>query len=268
MALSRVFQDEINASNAIQRERARVAAERNQNIASNINSGQRNVTASGAASDGARITSSSQSANNVSSAANSPFRAPSSPAPVYNTPGGGNPNAGSAIRTTSNDDDRDSGGGGGGGGSAPLEEGGSAVPRSFFDLEEIRAALDAITARFELERGQLTSRREALGRAMQLLMGRLDKERDRTLLDNKARNSGSGRIRSGLFLKDQARIADTFADQVARARGEQDAQLSPIQEALRTLNARREAEREVEARRIAREQLATQAEIARALELV
>lgn len=146
--------------------------------------------------------------------------------------------------------------------------GGGAAPVSFFNLDEIRAALDAISANFELERGQLEGSRGSIGRALELLLAKQDQDRAFLLRENKARNSGSGRIRSGLFLRDQGQIVDTFADQAVRARAETDAKLNPILLALSTLNARRDAAKSAEARRIGREQLATQEEIARALELI
>jgi hypothetical protein len=141
-------------------------------------------------------------------------------------------------------------------------------PRSFFDLEEIRAALAAITARFELERGGLKGTRSGLQRAFELLSGRIGKDRSRTLRESKAASSGSGRIRSGLFLRDQAEINDEFADTLIRARAASDVQITPIEQLLGSLNARRDAERAKEARSIGREQMATREEIARALELV
>lgn len=162
------------------------------------------------------------------------------------------------------------GGGGAGGGGSTASPAPAPPPKTLdrFQLDEIEAALSAISARYDYERQGLSNQQSAIGRAFELLMDQMDEDEKRALFENKARSGGSGRIRSGLFLKDQARIDDAFADQAVRARAERDSKLSPIQQALGSLAARRDAERAAEARAIAREMLGTQEAIAQALELV
>lgn len=161
------------------------------------------------------------------------------------------------------------GGGGGGGGAA----GGAAqpAPRKFledFELEEIESALAAINAQFGREGTGLENQKNAISRAFTLLSDQFGEQETRQLDLSKERAAGGGRIRSGLFLNEQADIADEFADRLTRARAEKDAQLSPIQQALATLEARREEAREQRARQIAQQRLGTREAIAQALGLV
>jgi hypothetical protein len=135
-------------------------------------------------------------------------------------------------------------------------------------MDEINAALAAISARYDYEGQGLRNQQGALERAFELLRSNLDEDRDRALFESKARSGGSGRIRSGLFLQDQARISDEFADQLVRARAAKTAQVAPIIQALGSLEARRDAERAASARTIAREMVGSKEAIAAALELV
>ncbi len=258
MALNRAFQDEINASEAIKAaerdKRNREALERANRKIETLKQTQPDFdSAQGITSQGTPV--------RVTQGMPDPIPAPKPPPPpTYNTGTTTTQVAADDVGKRLEDQKERA--------ETAADNGGDREPTSYFDLNEIRAALEAIAAQFELERGDLNSRKSALARAMELLMGRLGREETRSLRESKARSSGSGRIRSGLFLRDQAEIAETFAAQRARAASERDAQLSPIQRALSTLNARREAAQAAEARRIAREQAATQAEIARALELI
>lgn len=161
-----------------------------------------------------------------------------------------------------------SGGGGGGsaaGGGAPAAP---ADPLSAFQMDEINAALQAITDRYEYQRTGLTNQVNGIERAFNLLRDQMSEEEKRDLFNNKAVAGGSGRINSGFFLQDQTRIADTYADQLVRARAEKNANLSPLQQSLGSIDARRDAERAAEARRIAREMVGSKEAIAAALELV
>lgn len=164
---------------------------------------------------------------------------------------------------------RGGGSGGGGGGSAA---GGApaapADPLSAFQMDEINAALQAITDRYEYQRTGLTNQVSGIERAFTLLRDQMSEEEEQDLFNSKAVAGGSGRINSGFFLQDQTRIADTYADQLVRARAEKNASLSPIQQSLGSINARRDAERAAEARRIAREMVGSKEAIAAALELV
>lgn len=160
------------------------------------------------------------------------------------------------------------GGGGGGGGGAGVTAPVAPTKLNKFQLSEIEAVLDAIGARYDYEGQALHGQKESLLGAFKLLMQEQEKQKAQTLHESKAKSSGSGRIRSGLFLKDQSRIADAFADQLIRAQAERDAQLSPLQQALGSLQAREDAEKAAKAREIALEQLGTQEALAQALALV
>lgn len=165
-------------------------------------------------------------------------------------------------------------GSGGGSGSSGTGSGSAtgAAPKkkklSKFELSEIQAVLDAIGARYDYEGQALRGQKQSLIGAFRLLKQQQEKEEAQALHESEQRAAGSGRIRSGLFLKDQSRIADAFADQLVRARAERDSQLSPLQQALGSLKAREEAEAAAKAREIALEQLGTQEALAQALALV
>lgn len=161
------------------------------------------------------------------------------------------------------------GGGGGGGGAVA---GTPAVERrkflEDFELEEIESALAAINAKFGREETGLENQQNAIARAFTLLSDQFGEQETRQLDLSKERAAGGGRIRSGLFLNEQADIADEFADRLTRARAEKSAQLSPIEQALATLEARREEAREQRARQIAQQRLGTREAMAQAIGLV
>lgn len=150
--------------------------------------------------------------------------------------------------------------------AAPALENSPAL--SAFQMDEINAALDAINARFGFEGQALGNERGGIERAFERLRAELAETQDQAQSELSSRAGGSGRIFSGFFLNDQARLADDFADQEERALAERNARLAPILQALGSLDARQEAARALEARTIAREMVGTQEAIAAALGLV
>lgn len=157
------------------------------------------------------------------------------------------------------------GGGGGGGSSTPAPP---TNPLAGLDLDEIRAALDAISGMFELQRGNLSVEQENALNAFNMLKERINLAQ--TAAVDQARSSAAGRglLRSGLYLNTVADIGEEAADQLTQATAERAARQRAIQQQIAGLTAQEKAERMARARQLAREQVGTKEAIAAALELV
>lgn len=223
MALSRIFQDEINAAQAIRRAQAGPSA----------------------------TTPSSQRPSPARSSASSSGGASRST---------GSSSRGGASRTAA---------------AAPSSSGGASraatpIPslRSNFDLEEIQAALTALSSVFNLQEGQLEVERDQIGRLFENLQRSIFDARDEAIEQDTNLAAGRGILRSGLYLKHIGRLGEATSEQIAEARGERDARLQGIARQLGGLEAQEQAERAVTARNLAQNQLATKEQLARALQLV
>ena len=163
----------------------------------------------------------------------------------------------------------DTGGGAGARGSAGGAGGGRAsAPERSLDLDEITAALEAISAMFNLQEGELTAEQQAARQAFDFLkQGLLGAER-RAIDQTTNQAAGRGILRSGLYLTETGRIKEDVAGQINQARAEKLARERAIQQRLAGLDTAEAAQRAQEARRIAKEQVGTKEAIARALELV
>jgi hypothetical protein len=144
----------------------------------------------------------------------------------------------------------------------------SAGQPSSLDIEEIKSALAAITARTNLTRGSLEDERGSVNRAFGFLRERLGKQRGDELRGFKSEASGRGILRSGLFLRGSGRISENYAKAESEAVADRDARLRGIASSLSQLTAVEKAERAAEARRLAKEQVGTKEAIAKALQLV
>lgn len=137
-----------------------------------------------------------------------------------------------------------------------------------FELDEISAALAAISGQYGMQRTGLVGQQSALRRAYEMFQGRLGTERDIALERSQEMAGGSGRLRSGGFLRGQTDIASGFAQQLVDALRNRDAELSTTQQALGGSETQENLARAARAREIAREMLGSEEAIAEALKLV
>jgi len=142
------------------------------------------------------------------------------------------------------------------------------VPASLFDVDEIRAALDAISSVFDLQTGELSEQQLAARRAFDFLRDNLLGARAEAIELTAGEAAGRGLLRSGLYLGEVGRISSQTAEQTAQARSERDARLAAIARQTAGLAAQEEAERAVAARQLAKQQLATKEQLAQVLKLV
>lgn len=172
--------------------------------------------------------------------------------------------------TEDEDRDRDRGRGSSRGGSAiptaaPVEQ---PAHGPVFELPEIPLNLAHIAARFERERIDLRNRKAAIARAFELLEADLAEQEAKELERSKELAAGRGRIRSGLFVEEQADVADRFFDARTRGRADKESRITPIEQALSTIDARRAAAEADRVREVAQQQLAIQAQLAQMGQLV
>lgn len=172
--------------------------------------------------------------------------------------------------TEDEDRDRDRGRGSSRGGSAiptaaPVEQ---PAHGPVFKLPEIPLNLAHIAARFERERIDLRNRKAAIARAFELLEADLAEQEAKELERSKELAAGRGRIRSGLFVEEQADVVDRFFDARTRGRADKESRITPIEQALSTIDARRAAAEADRVREVAQQQLAIQAQLAQMGQLV
>jgi hypothetical protein len=136
------------------------------------------------------------------------------------------------------------------------------------DLDAIRSALAAISARFNLQEGQLSAEDEATRRAFTFLDEQFADRKSEALTGIQSDAAGRGILRSGLFLRSQGRTSEGFAKQRSQALSERDARLRGISTTLANLAAQEETEKVERARALATEQVGTAEAIARAIKLV
>lgn len=172
------------------------------------------------------------------------------------------------------------GGSGGSGGSGGRRGGGSATPPAAktpravpppprqLDMGEITAALDAISAMFDLQTGELSAEMQAARQAFDFLKQGLLGAQERAIEQTRNVAAGRGILRSGLFLNETGRLQEKAAGQINQAAAARAARERAIQQRISGLSAAEAAQRAQEARRIAKEQVGTKEAIARALELV
>lgn len=141
-------------------------------------------------------------------------------------------------------------------------------PESQFDLEEIQAALNSITAGFNIQEGQLGSEQSDLGRAFQFLLQRLNEARGQALESTQSVAAGRGLLRSGLYLNRVGEVSEDFAEERSQAQADRDARLRGIAAELGGLTQQEKAQRAARARELLRQQLATKDEAAQVLRLV
>lgn len=159
------------------------------------------------------------------------------------------------------------GGGGGGGGTPGRVAPATPAPTPELDVEEITAALDAISAMFNFQKGELTTEQEAALRGFDFLKTRLLQNRERAEEATTDQAAGRGLLRSGLYLREVGRLGSETASNIAQARAEKNAKVQAISRAVGNLEAQEEAERVAQARSLAREQVGTKEAIAQALKL-
>lgn len=163
-------------------------------------------------------------------------------------------------------------GGGGGGGGAPAPAAAARTPTpeelSKFNIDEITAALNALSSVFGLKRGELETDQEAAGRFFNILRRGLLENQDLLEESTTDEAAGKGILRSGLYLNRIGEIGEQTAEQLAQARKDRDARLAAISRSLGGLKSQEEAERAVTARNLAKEQLATKEQLSQALQLV
>ena len=136
------------------------------------------------------------------------------------------------------------------------------------NLDEINAALEAISAMFAAQEGELTAEQQAARQAFQFLRDSIFRSRDLALEQQLGDFAGRGIARSGIALEQQARLAEQASTQVSHAQAQKAARERAIERQIATLEATEERQRAEEARRLANEQVGTQEAIARALQLV
>ncbi len=111
----------------------------------------------------------------------------------------------------------------------------AAPPAAPANLADLEAALAALEAKYGLTREQLLADQTAAGDQFRYVLTMLNRSRQDALRGSTNQALGRGVLRSGIYLQDQSRISNEFAQQRAAEEAQNAARLRAIQEALSQL---------------------------------